>query len=152
MLPVDTSHLLVRDLGAGFPIVLLHGGPDFDHEYLAPVFGTTGRADLLDEVVRRIRIGFAPDGVVAARAIEDSLYEQTWDADDYDLIPQLSTLHIPTLVIRGENDFIPADGVRRIADAIPGARFVEIAGLGHFTFIEQPERVRSLIAEFLAPS
>ena len=128
------------------------GDIDAEAEYYRIHFGTTVPPDLLDEVVRRLRIGFAPDGVVAARAIEDALYEQTWSADDYDLIPGLSALQIPTLVIRGENDFIPADGVRRIADAIPGARFVEMAGLGHFTFIEEPEGVRSVIAEFLAPS
>ena len=285
MLPVGASRLFVRELGAGLPIVVLHGGPDFDHEYLAPElevladrfrvvfydqrgrgksfagegpaditlagemedldrvrawtgaesvalighswggllameyairhpdrvshlillntapathqdmvalrrelqarrtpgqsarmaelrsdpvfqagdiaaeaeyyrihFGTTVPPDLLDAVVRRLRTGATPEGVVAARAIEDALYEQTWDADDYDLIPELCTLQIPTLVIRGENDFIPANGVRRIADAIRGARFIEIAGAGHFTLIEQPEHVRSLIAEFVAPS
>jgi proline iminopeptidase len=35
-LPVDGAELYVREIGAGHPIVVLHGGPDFDHGYLVP--------------------------------------------------------------------------------------------------------------------
>ena len=132
--------------------VFQSGDVDAGSEYYRIHFGSTVPPDRLDELVRRLWLGFAPGGVVAARAIEDALYAQTWIRDDYDLVPALHALRIPTLVIRGENDFIPADGVRRIADAIPGSRFVDLPGIGHFTFIEQPEHVRSLIAEFVAPS
>ncbi len=31
-----SSRLYVRELGRGLPIVVVHGGPDFDHEYLLP--------------------------------------------------------------------------------------------------------------------
>lgn len=34
--PVGGATLYVRDVGRGQPIVLLHGGPDFDHTYLLP--------------------------------------------------------------------------------------------------------------------
>ncbi len=30
------ARLYVRDVGHGLPIVVLHGGPDFNHEYLLP--------------------------------------------------------------------------------------------------------------------
>ena len=32
----DTARLYVREIGRGEPIIVLHGGPDFDHEYLLP--------------------------------------------------------------------------------------------------------------------
>ena len=122
-----------------------------DAAYYRIHFGSTiRRRDQLDEIVRRLRLGFTPEGIVAARAIEEALYAQTWSADDYDLIPALRALRIPTLVIRGEDEFIPIEGVRRIADAITGSRSVEIAGGGHFTYLEQPELVCSTIADFLA--
>jgi proline iminopeptidase len=128
----------------------LAGRIDADAEFNRIHFGSTvRRPDQLEEVVRRLRIGFTPEGVVAATAIEDALYDQTLLAEDYDLIPELRALRIPTLVIRGENDFIPLDGVRRIVSAIPGSRFVQIPDCGHFTFLERPELVRSTIAEFL---
>jgi len=121
-----------------------------DAAYYRIHFGSTiRRRDQLDEIVRRLRLGFTPEGIVAARAIEEALYAQTWSADDYDLIPALRALRIPTLVIRGEDEFIPIEGVRRIADAITGSRSVEIAGGGHFTYLEQPELVCSTIADFL---
>jgi hypothetical protein len=43
-------------------------------------------------------------------------------------------------------------GHERIADAIPGFRFVEVAEAGQFADVEQPERVCPLIAEFVATS
>jgi proline iminopeptidase len=36
--PVAGAELWVRDAGRGTPIVVLHGGPDFDHQYLLPDF------------------------------------------------------------------------------------------------------------------
>ena len=30
------DELFVREVGAGRPIIVLHGGPDFDHTYLRP--------------------------------------------------------------------------------------------------------------------
>ena len=35
-IPVDGADVYVRQIGAGHPIVVLHGGPDFDHGYLVP--------------------------------------------------------------------------------------------------------------------
>jgi proline iminopeptidase len=129
----------------------LAGDIEVEAEYYRIHFGTTvRRRDQLDEIVRRLRVGFTPAGIVAARAIEDALYAQTWSAEDYDLIPELRSLPIPTLVIRGEDDFVPAEVMRRIASAIPRASFVEIGESGHFAYLEQPELVRSIISEFLA--
>jgi proline iminopeptidase len=35
-LPVPGARLFVREVGAGAPLVILHGGPDFNHHYLLP--------------------------------------------------------------------------------------------------------------------
>jgi len=35
-LPVENARLYYREIGQGQPIILLHGGPDFDHTYLLP--------------------------------------------------------------------------------------------------------------------
>jgi proline iminopeptidase len=34
--PVGNTSLYVREIGQGQPVVILHGGPDFDHSYLLP--------------------------------------------------------------------------------------------------------------------
>ena len=35
-LPVGDASLYVRDVGRGLPLIVLHGGPDFDQAYLRP--------------------------------------------------------------------------------------------------------------------
>ena len=45
---------------------------------------------------------------------------------------QLRTLSVPTLVMHGDRDtLIDPSGGRRTAELIPGARYVEIEGMGH---------------------
>ena len=34
--PVDGAELLCREVGEGRPVIVIHGGPDFDHTYLLP--------------------------------------------------------------------------------------------------------------------
>jgi len=59
----------------------------------------------------------------------------------------------PTLVVSGSEDPItpPALG-RALAAAIPGARFVEIAGASHAAAIQHAARVNALLAEHFALS
>src|SRR5512133_939957 len=35
-IPVENAELYYREVGQGQPIIVLHGGPDFDHTYLLP--------------------------------------------------------------------------------------------------------------------
>jgi proline iminopeptidase len=104
---------------------------------------------VLDDVVGRLRRAFTPAAIVAARAIEDRLYANTWDRPDYDLLPALRRLATPTLVVHGEDDFVPLAIAREIADAIPRAR-LEILPTSHFSYVERPAEVGALISGFLA--
>ncbi len=53
-------------------------------------------------------------------------------ARDGDRAHELRTLDVPTLVIHGDRDtLIDPSGGRRTAELIPGARYVEIEGMGH---------------------
>lgn len=57
----------------------------------------------------------------------------------------------PLLVIGFTDDrMIPAYLCREVADAVPGAQYVEIPDAGHFGYLEQPEKVNQLILDFLA--
>src|SRR5258708_13368334 len=35
-IPAGNAELYAREVGQGTPIIVLHGGPDFDHRYLLP--------------------------------------------------------------------------------------------------------------------
>ena len=107
---------------------------------------TLRQPELLEGLVGRLRSGWTPDGVLLARAIEDRLYDETSRSAEWDLLPALRELDVPTLLVHGEHDFIPVEVAERIADAIPGARLSVLPGCGHFTYLEAPERVAEEIA------
>jgi 3-oxoadipate enol-lactonase len=68
---------------------------------------------------------------------------------DADLTGQIGTIAVPTLVVAGEADrSTPVELVRGCAEAIPGARFEILAGVGHIPSIEQPAALAALMKEF----
>jgi pimeloyl-ACP methyl ester carboxylesterase len=47
-------------------------------------------------------------------------------------IPALRSVKVPTLVVHGADDpLVPPENGRRVAGAVPGARYLEFAGAGH---------------------
>src|SRR5829696_5818065 len=62
----------------------------------------------------------------------------------------LHAIHVPTLAIgrTGELAF-PIEDVQRTAEAIPGARFVELPGQDHLPFVGDAERLLGEIEHFL---
>jgi pimeloyl-ACP methyl ester carboxylesterase len=63
---------------------------------------------------------------------------------------RLHRVACPTLVVGGGKDRILRSGYPRdFADAIPGARYEDIAGAGHFPHIEQPAQIAGLVRSFV---
>jgi len=89
------------------------------------------------------------EGILKARAVEDRLMADSWDKVGYDLLPKLAALTVPTLVIAGDQDFIPLDIAKHIASAIPHARLVVIPDCGHFAYLECSDAARAAIGDFL---
>lgn len=108
-----------------------------------------GRPEHLDSIVARLRTNFTEASVLKARAIEQRLYDETWRSGDYNLIPRLCGLDVPTLVLHGENDLIPVDIATHIAQAIPDARLSVLPACGHFAYLESPDQVHEHIAALL---
>ena len=108
------------------------------------------RSDQVETVVRRLRAHFTPDDIVKARAIEERLHAQTWrQAAEHGPLARLPMLRAPTLVIHGDNDFIPLQCAKNVAQALPGARLVVLPDCGHFAFLERPAEVFAAITRFL---
>lgn len=62
-------------------------------------------------------------------------------------LERLRSLRVPTLVIHGAADvLVPVENGRNVASAIPGARLVEIEGMGH----DVPKRVWTRVADEIA--
>jgi 3-oxoadipate enol-lactonase len=59
---------------------------------------------------------------------------------NFDFTAQLPALQMPTLVLCGENDpGTPPSEAKKIAELVPGARYVEIPDALHFPNVEQAE-------------
>lgn len=68
-----------------------------------------------------------------------------------DLLPQLSTLTMPALVIGGRHDrAIPIRHQELIAEALLDAELVVFEASGHFPYLEEPERFSDVVAAFVA--
>ncbi|MEL6800511.1 MAG: 3-oxoadipate enol-lactonase [Pseudomonadota bacterium] len=66
---------------------------------------------------------------------------------DTDLSAEVGAISVPTFCIVGREDAsTPPETLRALADAIPGARYTEIAGAGHLPPIEAPDALAAEIA------
>ena len=62
----------------------------------------------------------------------------------------LPTIAVPTLVVHADEDLVPVQGGRFIADRIPGARMLEVKGRDHAPWLaDHPELIADDIEEFL---
>ncbi len=64
---------------------------------------------------------------------------------------RLRRLDVPTTVVHGEDDpLVPVRNGMRLAQLIPGARYVEFPGVGHLVPFEAPERTVDAVLEAAA--
>jgi 3-oxoadipate enol-lactonase len=69
----------------------------------------------------------------------------------HDTSERLADVSIPTLVVHGSEDqMLPADNGRMIAERIPGARLEVLEGVGHAFWWERPEQVAQMLREHAA--
>jgi pimeloyl-ACP methyl ester carboxylesterase len=91
------------------------------------VYGS--KPDWIDEPYLRARAARAFDRCYCPAGVGRQMKAILLDGDRADA---LRTLTVPTLVMHGDRDkLIDAGGGRRTAELSPGARYVEIAGMGH---------------------
>jgi proline iminopeptidase len=147
--PADIEELKIRSKDVKYQ----EGDPDTVADYYRVHFRSTIRQpNHLEQVIRSLRASFTKEGILKARAIEKRLYEETWFVDEYNLVPRLKELDIPTLVIHGDYDFVPVECSAHIAQAIPDSRFVLLKDTGHFSYIESTNEVRKEIDGFFLSS
>lgn len=94
------------------------------------------------EALRQMILSCDPRGIAAA---------SRGMAERPDMTPLLGQIDCPTLVLVGQQDVISsAPEMRALAEAIPGAKFVEISQAGHMSPMENPGEVNAAIGAFLA--
>lgn len=112
---------------------------------VAALFSPAYAAASPDEVAGHLhRLGADRAG---ARGALLHLWASAW----HDTVARLPDLQAPTLVLHGELDALtPIANARLLARRIPGAELAVVEGTGHLPLLEQPERVRDLVLDWLA--
>lgn len=174
--PVLVGHslggMVLQRLVAGSPhvaraLVLMQtsaafGGRDpawadtFIAERIAPLDAGRTMPELAPEMVHAMVAGQAdPAGVALAvdcfAHTPESTYRDTLLAlVGFDARAALERIAVPTLVLAGSADpNAPAEGMRRMAERVPGARFVVLEGAGHLAHLEQPAAFHAALDGFL---
>lgn len=95
---------------------------------------------LQDWFSRYLRASASPGAAVALLRMNSEL----------DIRPILPTIRVPTLVVHRRDDRdIPVGGSRYMAQQIPGARYVELAGEDHLWFVGDVDAILDEVEEFL---
>ena len=127
------------------------GDPDTVAEYYRSHFqATLKRPEHLDTLMKSLRSSFTKEGILKAREIEERLIHETWAAKEYNLLPKLRRISMPTLILHGEQDHIPVECARHLAESIPRSRFVLLEDCGHFSYLECPAAIRKEIVNFFS--
>jgi proline iminopeptidase len=80
--------------------------------------------------------------------VQTSIWESL---GDYNLLPSLATVRLPTLIVHGRQDPIPLASSEAAAKAM-GATLVPLEGCGHVPYVEARDALFASLGSFLAPS
>jgi proline-specific peptidase len=90
------------------------------------------------DTVDRINRGGTPAGQSTMKSL-----------GEWDFRPSLRTLTVPALVIEGAQSRVPLSSARAWAEALPKGRLLLIEDAGHANWLDQPEKFRAAVREFL---
>lgn len=164
--------MVAQDFAATFPDrvakLVLYGttpafggrDPSFAEAFLEARLGPLegrGMAEAAPEMLAGVFAdGADPDAVrraaAAMAAIPEAVYRDALRClTTFDRRADLPRIAAPTLLIAGELDqAAPLRTMRRMAEAIPGARIVVVPRAGHMAHLERPDAFRAALVPFLA--
>jgi 3-oxoadipate enol-lactonase len=171
-LDIDRAHVCGLSLGGVIAIAMHHAAPDrcvsviladtfavhpdgqaiYDRSVAAseqmselaaartPVLLAPGASEELHSQVRETMARIDPAAFrIGAEAV--------WLADQRE---RVSAIAVPTLVLVGDQDRVtPPDLSQQLADAIPGAKLLVLAGAGHLSNIERPGDFNTAVQVFI---
>ena len=104
---------------------------------------------------RLVGAGALPAGVQLATWCQAQVHAATWRRallamQGFDRRAALAELHLPTLLVAGEQDRLaPPEAMRAMAGAIGGSGLFTLPGIGHLPHLEAPDEFGELLVEFL---
>jgi pimeloyl-ACP methyl ester carboxylesterase len=112
-------------------------------EMIPKLFGDTTRRERPDVVERTRSIGMSNSGEAVVRMVRVLMSRP-------DVTPLLSTIHVPTLIVVGEEDTItPVAMSRQMHGSIRGSELVVLPRVGHLPNLEDPSAFNDVLTKFL---
>jgi 3-oxoadipate enol-lactonase len=68
---------------------------------------------------------------------------------DHNYAAAVATVKRPVLFMVGEKDGVAPPAMRKLSEALPGSRYVELPGAGHISNLDQPQAFTKAMADFL---
>jgi 3-oxoadipate enol-lactonase len=125
-------------------LVQTKGAPGVAEEMIPKLLGETtrrSRADVIDRV-RSLVLSNSADAIAGSVRAMMSRPDST---------PLLATIHVPTLILVGEEDQLTPPALsEKINRAIAGSELGVIPAAGHLANLEQPEPFNAALARFLS--
>jgi pimeloyl-ACP methyl ester carboxylesterase len=145
-----------------------HGRPDPVQRYLSQ-----GERELIDSGIRlpaRFHAAITAQQSLSRRTLADPVAARDWlelfelsgprrgagvraqlDLLDDDRLAAYRRIVVPSLVVGFADDaLLPPFLAREVAEAIPGARYVELTDCGHLGYLERPDAVNQLLLEYFS--
>jgi 3-oxoadipate enol-lactonase len=129
----------------------------FVAERTAPLDAGRSMAEVAEKLVpQMVGPGALPEGVRLAThcmgLVSPVTYRRALDAlVGFDRRTSLPDIHVPTLLLAGEFDRnAPPSVMKKMAAAIQGSTYLEMAGIGHLMNLEAPEEFDAALLNFLA--
>ncbi len=143
-LPPDVQQTLLRHEAAG-----TYDNPDYQ-EAMNVFYGRhVCRADPMPEYVQRTFDGIDRNPEVYFCMNGPSEFHVIGTLKDWDNIPRLGEIRVPTLVTSGRHDEATPLIAETVHTGIPGSEWVIFEESSHMAHAEEPERYRTVLDDFL---
>jgi pimeloyl-ACP methyl ester carboxylesterase len=148
--PAELRERLVHDLGADYApsVPQLARWQDWTQAALTR-WGSGEAAKALLPSVRSVRLLAMVERMSASPGMARAAFEAMFRVD---VRPILPTIGAPTLIIHSRDEVVPLQCARDLADHIPNARLLEVAGNDHAPWLADPDHILAEIEEFLTGS
>ena len=152
--PERISRLVVSDAAAGFP-------PEGREQFaaMAQKVAEAGLGAVAEIAAKRVYsptyLAAHPEKIEERKQVLLGIEPKAFQAackilQETDLVPLLSHVRVPTLVVCGELDQATPPALNKeIAEKVAGAKYIELPGCGHCPPLEQPEAFLKAIGAFV---
>lgn len=99
--------------------------------------------------VKDLSLNFSVVSAQSGFKVMEEMSKTYWLQPSVNLFPSLKMLAVPTFILHGKQDIVPAWTAQEIKDAIPQSEIVLLDRCGHFPYIEQPSQFFYELNNFL---